>query len=141
MSGYPRDRLSGELLLGDSDLLKNPFSRDQLRKKLNNVLTSLHSVLILRSHEPGCFTKIIPVAGVQFLSGVCDDVLTKVFPMVRQSFKNVPRHTGPQRLTIPGCPVFNIGNGSNLVRQVRCAAMPCPDISDQNTACRRWAHG
>jgi len=40
MSGYPRDRLSGELLLGDSDLLKKPFSRDQLQQKLNDALTS-----------------------------------------------------------------------------------------------------
>lgn len=40
MSGYPRDRLSGELLLGDSNLLKKPFSRDQLQQKLNDALTS-----------------------------------------------------------------------------------------------------
>ena len=41
MSGYPRDRLSGKDLVSDQELLKKPFSKDELQAKLSQALISL----------------------------------------------------------------------------------------------------
>jgi PAS domain S-box-containing protein len=40
MSGYPRDRLTGDSLVDDQELLKKPFSKLELQEKLNQTLTS-----------------------------------------------------------------------------------------------------
>ena len=40
MSGYPRDRLTGDSLVNERELLKKPFSKLELQEKLNLVLTS-----------------------------------------------------------------------------------------------------
>jgi CheY-like chemotaxis protein len=40
MSGYPRDRLTGDSLVNDQELLKKPFSKLELQEKLNLALTS-----------------------------------------------------------------------------------------------------
>ena len=40
MSGYPRDRLTENWLVTDTNLLKKPFSRRELEQKLNEVFGS-----------------------------------------------------------------------------------------------------
>lgn len=40
MSGYPRDRLSESDLSGGTDLLKKPFTRDELQEKLTQALSA-----------------------------------------------------------------------------------------------------